>query len=236
MKTAVYQINSKYVHSSLAAWYLSAAIKERGYESVVLEGTVNEGEDAQLERAISSSARIFAFCCYIWNTERVLSLAKRLKETDPAYTVILGGPEVGYRAEECLSQYPYVDYVISGEGEIPLSELVAYLVLGGELPALDGISHRGCISSPYVMETDPPDPYCEEYFSELRGRIAYLETSRGCPYRCAYCLSCVQGYRYIFLKITDSSYLNPFLRIDSIKGHSRTTDRLYVRDLNMVIS
>ena len=193
MKTAVYQINSKYVHSSLAAWYLCSAIRERGVDCEVLEGSINEDEDTLFFRALESDARIIAFSVYIWNVTLVLSLAMRIKEQDPSVTVILGGPEVSYRASDMVEKYEYIDYVISGEGEDPLGALVYSLATGAALPDIDGITTRDLTRPPYVMKNDPPSPYTEEYLSRLGGRMAYIETSRGCPFRCAYCLSCRSG-------------------------------------------
>ena len=193
MKAAVYQINSKYVHSSLAAWYLSVAIRERGVECDVLEGSINEDEDTLFFRALESGARIIAFSVYIWNVSLVLSLAMRIKAHDPSVTVIVGGPEVSYRASDIVEEYAYIDYVVSGEGEEPLGALVYSIVTGAELPDIDGITTRELTRAPYVMKNDPPCPYTEEYLCRLGGRIAYIETSRGCPFRCAYCLSCRSG-------------------------------------------
>lgn len=196
MKTAVYQINAKYVHSSLAAWYLAASIRGRGYECAVLEGSINEPLTAHLERAAASGASVFALSCYIWNIELVLSLAEGLKRQDPDCIVILGGPEVGYRAESVLAEHWYVDYIISGEGEEPLAALVDSISCGEPRPHSDGICMRGHISAPHVSHIDPPSPYCDEYLERLNGRISYIETSRGCPYSCAYCLSCRDGVRF----------------------------------------
>ncbi len=207
MRTALYQINSKYIHSSLAAWYLAAAIKDSGCECTVLEGCINESEDCLFDRAVSSGADVIAFCCYIWNINTVISLAKRLKEHDSTLTVILGGPEVGYRAQEVLSEYAFAEYVICGEGEVPLAALICSLERGEDVPDIDGICSRETIRKPYVMNTDPPCPYCEEYLSTLNGRIAYIETSRGCPFSCAYCLSSVEGVRFFDIERAKSDII-----------------------------
>ena len=196
MKTAVYQINSKYVHSSLAAWYLSAAICDMGYECTVLEGSINETDAVHLARAEESGASVFALSCYIWNIDIVLSLAAELKKNDPSRIIILGGPEVSPRAEQILREYGFVDYVISGEGEVPLSVLVRCLHQKDNIPENMGVTWRGHTSEPYQMNIDPPCPYTSEYLDRLNGRISYIETSRGCPYRCAYCLSCKGGVRF----------------------------------------
>ena len=100
----------------------------------------------------------------------------------------MGGPEVSYNAKEVLNRCEFIDYVISGEGEIPFAELCKS-VLYGEKSLLPGISYGDVIAEPYIGSGTPKSPYTEEYFARLNGRIAYFESSRGCPYSCAYCLS-----------------------------------------------
>ena len=213
MKAAIYQINSKYIHSSLAAWYLLAAARNENVECecCVLEGSINESEQVLFDRAVKSGADTVGFCTYIWNVDTVLRLAKRLKEHDRGMTVILGGPEVGYRAEDILKNHAYADYVISGEGEVPFARLLSALAKGDKEPRIDGVSMRCgsscCITPPYEMKNDPPCPYGEEYLCTLRERISYIETSRGCPFSCAYCLSCVHSVRFFDLENAKRSIL-----------------------------
>ena len=190
MKVVICAINSKFVHSCLAPWYLKAAAQEKcpDIECQIIEGTINEKEESILERIIQSGADAVAFSAYIWNIKLVLSLAKSLKERKNA-KIILGGPEVSYNAENILKENNFVDFVISGEGEIPFAKLCA-----GENPLeIEGLCQRNgkqiIIKEPFVMMQEPPLPYTKEYLDALNGRIAYLETSRGCPYRCAFCLS-----------------------------------------------
>ena len=196
MKTAIYQINSKYVHSSLAAWYLAAALRNDGCDCEVLEGSINEPLSVHLGRVEDTGASVCALSCYIWNVDLVLSLAASLKEQDGSRIIVLGGPEVTYRAESILSEYDFVDYVILGEGEGPLAALVGSLARGEYRPRSSGICYRGHFTPPHSSLADPPDPYCDEYLERLKGRISYIETSRGCPYSCAYCLSCRVGVRF----------------------------------------
>ncbi len=238
MKTAVYQINSKYVHSSLAAWYLCAAVRERGCECEVLEGSINETEDVLFDRAMHADAQIIALSCYIWNIDRVLALAKRLKEHDPSIILVLGGPEVGYRAGSVLREYPYIDHVISGEGEVPLSELVYALSSGRRAFRIDGVSTREGeeyhLSEPCIMSTDPPCPYTDEYLSRLGGRISYIETSRGCPFSCAYCLSCSQSVRFFDVEKAKENILTlARAQTKTVKFVDRTfnADRARAREL-----
>jgi len=201
MRAIVYQINSKYIHSSLAAWYLFAAAREwsEDCECSVLEGSINESDDVLLERVITTDARAVGFCTYIWNVDKVLAIAERIKAHDPEVKIILGGPEVAYRQKQVLMTYPFVDYVISGEGEVPFSRLLSS-ISHGTCERIEGVSMRNgeeyTVSAPYEMQCDPPTPYTDEYFSALKSRISYIETSRGCPFSCAYCLSCTQKLRF----------------------------------------
>jgi hypothetical protein len=157
----------------------------------VTEGTINEKEEDIYERLISQKPDFVAFSCYIWNITRVLALAEKLKEQ--GIIIALGGPEVSYRQKDILEKYSFVDYVLSGEGEVIFPELVRALA-DGEKPDIKGVSYRNgediVISEGEIIDFENTvSPYCEEYFTSLKGRIAYIEGSRGCPFSCAFCLS-----------------------------------------------
>ena len=196
MKTALIAINSKYIHSTLAVWYLSASLSDAGFECDVTEASINEDTERIYERVADTEADIYAFSCYIWNIDHVISIAKMIKAQNKDAAIVLGGPEAGYRAEDIFTKYPFVDYVISGEGEMPIVSLVRQLAECGVAMAGDGISKKGEIVAPYEMPCDPPVPYTDKYLSSLCGRIAYIETSRGCPFLCAYCMSSKQHLRF----------------------------------------
>lgn len=192
MRVVICGINSQYIHSSLAPWCLLAGVRAYADPSVtacVVEGTINEPEEAIVTRILSESPDVIGFSCYIWNVETVLSLVKRLKSVLPSVQTVLGGPEVSYRAAELLEAEREVDYIVSGEGERPLSALLTAMACGSETCGIDGVSCRGYEAEPYITAEIPPSPYCEEYKQVLNGRIAYLEASRGCPFSCAFCLS-----------------------------------------------
>ena len=187
MRLTLCALNSKYVHSTLAVWYLYAAVKLK-CESCVVEGTINEKIDVIVNRLEETKPDTVAFSTYIWNKTLVLEVAKEIKRRTGA-KILLGGPEVSYNAGEILSQYGFVDYVISGEGEEPISKFCD----AAELDTIEGLSYKilGDVveKEPYVSLNDPPNPYTKEYFDALNGRISYIETSRGCPFKCAFCLS-----------------------------------------------
>lgn len=189
MKALICSINSKFIHSSLAPWCLAGGLEKYAPEIdyMVVEGTINEKIDDVLERLPLKECGIIGFCTYIWNRSSVLELCNLIKNKYNVQ-IVLGGPEVSYNAAEILEN-KNVDYVISGEGELPFA-----LLCKGENPSkIEGLCYRKngeiIVSEPYVSNEEPPSPYVDKYFENLNGRIAYMETSRGCPYRCAFCLS-----------------------------------------------
>lgn len=199
MKAVICGLNSQYIHSSLAPWCLLAGVKAYADANVisasVVEGTINESEEKIFQRILEKKPDLVSFCTYIWNVEIVFHLAKRIKENAPEMSIVLGGPEVSYCAEKVLKEQASVDYILSGEGEYPFATLLTALQSKDtNLHTVEGLCFREengdiYVSEPYLPREDPVSPYCEEYFESLNGRIAYLETSRGCPYSCAFCLS-----------------------------------------------
>ncbi len=197
MKVIISTLNSKYIHSSLAPWCLFTACRDyckKNHNIKVIEGTVNEKADAVLKKITDESPDAVAFSVYIWNRVKTLDLCREIKKSSPDTVIILGGPEVAYNQREILEKYSFVDYVLSGEGEIILPRLLDFISSGLLPEDIDGVSYRKngelIIKNEAIGESfDYPSPYCKEYFEALGGRITYIETSRGCPFNCAYCLS-----------------------------------------------
>lgn len=190
MKALICALNTKYVHSSLAPWCLKAGVSmyAKDCECQIFEGTINEDYSCLLEKILKYDFDLIAFSTYIWNKPLVLKLAEGVNKARNV-KIALGGPEVSYNIENVYKEAPFVDYILSGEGEEPFGRLCS----GENVENIPGISYKkdGKIikKPPHVSEVDPPSPYCNEYFERLDKRIVYLETSRGCPYRCAFCLS-----------------------------------------------
>ncbi len=202
---ALCALNAKYVHSSLAPWCLLAGVRAFApdIDAYVVEGTVNEPPETVLERIASGAPAVVTFSCYLWNIRQTLALAEQLKRRLPGVCIVLGGPEVSYCAERVLNENPAVDFVLSGEGETSVPALLSCLAQGKALSAeeVPGLCTRQHIAPPCVLSGEVPSPYTPEYFKALNGRIAYLETSRGCPFTCAFCLSGRCGTpRYFDLK------------------------------------
>ncbi len=193
MKILIVSLASQYIHSTLAPWYLYYSAKkgvEGDAEVEVFEGTVNEDEQVLLDKIKLKNANIIAFSCYIWNIERVKALAKELRKKD--VKILLGGPEVSYNPKELLKEN-YIDYIISGEGEEPFVDFINAILKGRTLEGISGLCFKKegeiFVNPPHCTSAIPASPYKEEFLSALKGRIAYIETSRGCPFSCAFCLS-----------------------------------------------
>lgn len=193
MKVIISCLNSKFVHASLAPWCLSAGIREfskNTHDVLVLESTINGDAEAFAYKIINEKPEVLAFSCYIWNITKTLEICCFIKEKHNC-KIVLGGPEVAYRSKDILEKYEFIDFVLSGEGEWTFPDFLDNL--SGNLSSVSGLTYRRneeIITIPEKEYTDtPPSPFSEEFFSKLNGRIAYIETARGCPYRCAFCLS-----------------------------------------------
>ncbi len=193
MKVIIACLNSKYVHASLSPWCLLAGVREfskASYDALVLESTINGDMASFAEKIINEKPDVVAFSCYIWNITKTLEVCSIIKSKHIC-KIVLGGPEVAYRPGDILEKYGFADYVLSGEGEWTFPEFLDNM--NGDLTLVSGITYRKngqIITIPEKEYTDsPPSPYSEDFFESLNGRISYIETARGCPYRCAFCLS-----------------------------------------------
>lgn len=193
MKVIISCLNSKYVHASLSPWCLLAGVREfaaKQYDAIVMESTINGDAEAFAQQIINEKPDVVAFSCYIWNITKTLGICQLIKRNHDC-KIVLGGPEVAYRPEDVLEKYDFVDFVLSGEGEWTFPDFLDNMT--GELSRVSGLTYRSdgeIITIPEKEYTDtPPSPYCDKFFETLNGRITYIETARGCPYRCAFCLS-----------------------------------------------
>lgn len=206
MKLLLATLHAKYVHASLALPSLAACCGEiPGVETVIREYTVNERTDAILPRLVAESPDVVAFSCYLWNIEATLKLVADLKLVLPGTFVILGGPEVSFGSHELLAEAPRVDCIVRGEGEATVRELVQLLatcsgnaVHEERLEAVHGITFRSgdeIVTTPQrppVADLDSlPSPFALGLVDTSKP-LVYLETSRGCPFSCAFCISSVE--------------------------------------------
>lgn len=188
-------LNSKYIHSSLAPWCLFSACKQKCGDAIspfVVEGTINEPLENMQKRIMEKQPDVLSFSCYIWNIKATLALCERIKKEFANIKIVLGGPEASYNVKQLSEENECIDFVASGEGEVSIVQLLC-CIRNAQTPDIAGISYRandGFVTDNRAPGTDESiSPFCEEYLQSLNGRIAYTESSRGCPFCCAFCLS-----------------------------------------------
>lgn len=200
MKTILTTFNAKYIHTSLALRWLYVVNRER-FDISFTEYTIKESVHPVADEIIATNCQVVGISVSIWNVAQSRDLAARLKELNPEIIIVLGGPEVSYEPKFFIDNWN-IDYVISGEGEFVLGELLQSLENGVDVD-IDCVSSKNNISQK-VAQADIdellkyPSPYQLECDNEdRRNRMTYFETSRGCPYSCQYCLSSLEkGVRY----------------------------------------
>ncbi|MFR0677301.1 DUF4080 domain-containing protein [Dysgonomonas mossii] len=200
MKVLLTTLNAKYIHTSLALRWLYVANKDK-FDISFKEYVIKEDVNTIVDDLLLQKPDVVGISVYIWNVEKVKLLIDLIKERSPQTIIIIGGPEVTYEPDYFIENWD-VDYLISGEGEFVLGELLTAISTNRE-PVIDGISKKGSVSR-IVAKADLeklaslPSPYqLEEDKENMKNRLLYFETSRGCPYQCQYCLSSLEkGVRY----------------------------------------
>ncbi len=228
MKTILTTLNAKYIHTSLALRWLYVANKDR-FDLSFKEYTIKDDTERITKDLLAADCDVIGISVSIWNVKQTGELVVSLKKARPELIVIAGGPEVMYEPAFFLENWP-VDYVISGEGEFVLGELLDAIRQG--IPAeIKGVSSRTRIDKTIVQADIEklillPSPYMlEEDLEDRPHKIVYFETSRGCPFQCQYCLSSLEkGVRYF-----PSGYIFRNLKylIDHHAGQIKFLDRTF---------
>ncbi len=202
MKTLFVGINAKFIHSNLAIRYIQKYAAKQAIIIDTTEYTINQPIDLIVDGIIREEAELVGFSCYLWNIEIIRKIIVMLKQVRPEITILLGGPEVSYDSRELMAEILEIDYVISGEGEVTATSLIRTLEKDNELEMVTGLTYRNegiiLMNQPGMPIDMAEVPFVyEEGLTGLEHRIIYYETSRGCPYKCQYCLSSIeQGVRY----------------------------------------
>ena len=174
-------LNARYIHCAFGLRYLHANLGDLQSRAEIREFTINQRPVDVAEALLALNPKIIGLGVYIWNAEPTLALVQAIKQLRPDITVVLGGPEVSYETEgQALTQW--ADFVITGEGEVTFADLCRRLLKGGRplLKVLPGEApDLKTLKTPYHYYTD----------HDIKHRVLYVEASRGCPYRCEFCLS-----------------------------------------------
>lgn len=230
MKILLVGINAKYIHSNLAVYSLFASAgkcfkEEENIRIEIAEYTINQTAEKIIQSIYKAQPDMIGFSCYIWNVMMVQKIVAELHKLLCHVPIWLGGPEVSFDLEWQIQRFPTAAGIMYGEGEGTFPKLIeAYASRKNDIVSdafCDG-DFEGCVNehlksirgiiyrdqenniitnapAEIVDLDDLPFPYDD--IEDFQNRIIYYETSRGCPYSCAYCLSSVEKkLRYRSLK------------------------------------
>ncbi|MBY0144701.1 B12-binding domain-containing radical SAM protein [Neobacillus niacini] len=196
-------LNAKYIHTNLAIRYLKAFAAPE-FDIQLKEYTIKDPVMNIVSDLYQQKPAIIGFSCYIWNIEETIKVVNMIKKVDSSIQIVFGGPEVSYDTVEWMKKIPSVDFIVMGEGEQTFKELLSEMNGEGNFKNVHGIAYRenGQVKvTPQLNKLDLkelPSPYrFPEDKAYLGKRVTYIETSRGCPFSCQFCLSSIEvGVRY----------------------------------------
>lgn len=175
-------LNARYSHCSFGLRYLFANLKEYQQSARIQEFTISQNPRDIVETILSHQPKIVGFGVYIWNTKQTHEVVSILKRVKPELKIVLGGPEVSYETES-QEICQIADLTIKGEADFLFYEICR------------GYFERQCWPSDKFVSGLLPEitkielPYSLYTDEDIRNRVIYVEASRGCPYKCEYCLS-----------------------------------------------
>jgi radical SAM superfamily enzyme YgiQ (UPF0313 family) len=186
-------LNARYSHASLALRCLMANLGPLQSQAKIVELVIGIKTEVALEKLLMLSPKIIGFSVYIWNVEETTKLVQLLKVIAPHIKVILGGPEVSFETEQ-QKICALADHIVLGPAERSFQQLCRQL-LHGPAPLMKicpgdttTAQHLEEIAAPYHLYTD----------QDLAQRLTYFEASRGCPFKCEFCLSSIDKTAWPF--------------------------------------
>lgn len=192
MKVCFIAINAKYIHTAPSVRILNKIVSKK-YESSFFEFTIKDKIDNIIEKI--KDYDLIGLSCYIWNIDMMIDLSRKIKTIYPEKIVFSGGPEVGYDTKSFVN---YFDYIISGEGEEVIIPFIDAVLNEEKMPSGVASINNPIVTPLFVKDLNNVPSVIDTYTEEDRkNRIIYLETTRGCPFNCSYCLSSLEkGVRF----------------------------------------
>jgi radical SAM superfamily enzyme YgiQ (UPF0313 family) len=174
-------LNARYSHASFGLRYLLANMGELRAETKLLEFTLENRPLEIAEKLLAESPVIIGIGVYIWNAQESRELVALLKAIRPELIIVLGGPEVSYEYDQ-QEIVQLADYTITGEADLAFAALCRDLLQGLRPP-------KKILPAPLPTMEDLVLPYDEYTDDDIAHRVLYVEASRGCPFKCEFCLS-----------------------------------------------
>ena len=183
-------LNARYTHASLGLRYLLANMAELTDATRIQEFVIGAKTTEVVERLLNNRPRIVGFGVYIWNVEETTRVVAMLKRVAPEVTVVLGGPEVSHETAD-QEIIRLADYVVTGWGEVTFTAICRQ-ILNGPQPLMK--IHAG-VQAPLAELVLPYSLYSDH---DIAHRTLYVEASRGCPFKCEFCLSALDKTAWPF--------------------------------------
>ena len=183
-------LNARYTHASLGLRYLLANMGPLQEQTRLQEFVIGAKTTELVERILLNKPRIIGFGVYIWNVEETTKLVAMLKRVAPEIVIVLGGPEVSHEPGE-QEIVRLADYLITGWGDVTFPKLCGE-ILNGPKPLMK--IHVG-VQAPLPELQLPYSLYSD---ADIAHRTIYVEASRGCPFKCEFCLSALDKTAWPF--------------------------------------
>lgn len=195
MKVLLIGINAKYIHPTMSIYQLKYNTQ---YDCDIKEFTIKEGIQkiySTIESLIfEHNYELIGFSCYLWNIEMIIELTSFIKRKFPKINVVLGGPEVCYEADYFFKN-SHVDYIIFSEGEEAFDKLLNFLDNKITIEEVPNLYYKKNNLIKYTYNKLPDLNNIKLATLEIEdkvNRIIYVESSRGCPYNCSYCVASLE--------------------------------------------
>lgn len=215
-------LNARYMHSAFGLRYLYANLGDLQSHAKIIEFTIQELPINIVEQLLTEKPKIIGLSVYIWNVSEINKVVAMIKQIAPDVVIVLGGPEVSHNPD-LPPVADLADYIISGPGELSFVTLCEQ-ILTGKLPEQKFIEGKTAALESLKL------PYQYYNDDDIRNRLIYVEASRGCPFKCEFCLSSLD-------KTVKAFSLQPFFdEMDALLERGVRNFKFIDRTFNLKIS
>jgi radical SAM superfamily enzyme YgiQ (UPF0313 family) len=217
-------LNARYSHTNLALRWLMANLGAMQAQAEIIEMVIGIRPEVAVEKLLAKKPRVIGFSVYIWNVEETTRIVQLLKVLAPEIKIVVGGPEVSHETQnQVICQL--ADHVITGPGEGAFARLCQQLLVGPS-PLMKVIP--GDIASSQQL-ADLQTPYHLYTDADIAHRLTYFEASRGCPFKCEFCLSALDKTAWPF------SLEQTLANLDQLYSRGARTFKFIDRTFNLKV-